>query len=139
MRSCSSSMNPAFLAPTASNIFDRETSSPKTLPLIIGPPEQRTVGMFTLHAPMSIPGTTLSQLGTRTSPSKAWAMAMDSRLSAISSRLGREYFIPVWPMAIPSHTPIAGTIIGVPPAMRTPAFTASVILSRCMWPGTISE
>ena len=33
---------------------------------------------------------------------------------------------------------LAGTMIGVPPAILTPAFTASVTLSRCIWPGTIS-
>ena len=42
-------------------------------------------------------------------------------------------------MAMPSHTPMAGTSTGVPPAMRTPALTASAILSRLIWPGMISE
>jgi len=46
--------------------------------------------------------------------------------------------MPGWPMAMPSHTPMAGTRMGVPPAMRTPALTASAILSRWMWPGMIS-
>ena len=31
-----------------------------------------------------------------------------------------------------------GTMIGVPPAIATPSFTASVILSRFICPGTIS-
>ena len=35
-----------------------------------GPPEQTTVGMFILSAPRSIPGTILSQFGTKTRPSK---------------------------------------------------------------------
>ena len=42
------------------------------------------------------------------------------------------------PIAIPSHTAIAGNITGVPPAIATPIFTACAILSRFMCPGTIS-
>ena len=41
-------------------------------------------------------------------------------------------------MAMPSHTPMAGIRMGVPPAISTPALTASAILSRFIWPGTIS-
>ena len=63
---------------------------------------------------------------------------MVSMESQISSLLGRLYFMPSCPMAIPSHTPMAGTITGVPPAMRTPSFTAWAILSRWACPGTIS-
>lgn len=104
----SSSMISALRAPTASNILDREVSTPPTRPLIIGPPEHTTAGMFNLSAPISIPGTILSQLGTSTRPSNWWALAMVSTLSAMSSRLAREYFIPICPMAIPSQTPMAG-------------------------------
>ena len=89
-------------------------------------------------AAMSMPGTILSQLGTSTRPSSWWAMSMVSTLSQISSRLAREYFMPMCPMAMPSQTPMAGMRMGVPPAMRTPALTASASLSRFMWPGTIS-
>ena len=70
----------------------------------MGPPEAKIVGMFSRMAPMSIPGTTLSQLGMQIMASKGWAMPMISTLSAMISRLGREYFMPVWPMAMPSHT-----------------------------------
>jgi len=45
-------------------------------------------------AAISIPGTTLSQLGIKTSPSNACAADIASTLSAISSRLGREWRIP---------------------------------------------
>ena len=55
-----------------------------------------------------------------------------------SAREAREYFMPTWPMAMPSHTPMAGIRMGVPPAISTPALTASAILSRFIWPGTIS-
>ena len=36
------------------------------------------------------------------------------------SRVTREYFMPTWPMAMPSHTAMAGNSTGVPPAARTP-------------------
>ena len=85
-----------------------------------------------------MPGTILSQLGTSTRPSSWWAWHMVSTLSQISSRLGRLYFMPWWPMAMPSHTPMAGISTGVPPAISTPVLTASAILSRFMCPGTIS-
>ncbi len=42
---------------------------------------------------------------------------MTSMLSAISSRLAREYFIPTWFMAMPSQTPMMPNSMGVPPAM----------------------
>ena len=86
-------------------------------------------GILSLDAAISIPGTILSQLGISTSASKPCANAIDSIESAISSRDASEYFIPTCPIAIPSHTPIAGNSSGVPPAIRTPAFTASAILS----------
>ena len=54
-------------------------------------------------------GTFLSQLGIMTRPSNWWAMAMHSVESAIRSRVTREYFMPMWPMAMPSHTAMAGT------------------------------
>src|SRR5208337_3247587 len=53
----------------------------------------------------------------------------------MSSREGREYFIPWWCMARPSQTPMTPNSRGVPPARRTPAFTAWVIWFRWRWPG----
>ena len=93
-QSFSSSMSPAFRAPTASNILESEVSTPSTRPDIIGPPEQTTVGILMRSAPSSMPGTILSQFGTSTRPSKPCAIAMVSTLSAISSRDGKEYFMP---------------------------------------------
>ena len=104
----------------------------------MGPPLTNTVGRFSRAAAMSRPGTFLSQFGTITKASKPWARAMASVESAIRSRVTREYFIPTWPMAMPSHTAMAGKTIGVPPAMATPSFTASTILSMFICPGTIS-
>ena len=46
--------------------------------------------------------------------------------------------MPRWPMAMPSQTAMAGKTMGVPPAIATPSFTASTILSIFMCPGTIS-
>ena len=54
------------------------------------------------------------------------------------NKVTREYFIPTCPIAIPSHTAIAGNTTGVPPAIATPSFTAFTILSRFICPGTIS-
>ena len=136
--SSSSDILPALTAPTASNIVDSDALRPFTTPDSMGPPDTTTVGRLTLHAPMSMPGTILSQLGTSTTPSKAWPMSMDSTLSAISSREGREYFIPACPIAMPSQTPMDGMTKGVPPAAYMPALTASATLSRCRCPGTIS-
>ena len=96
------------------------------------------VGMSRRAAAISIPGTILSQLGMRTRPSKGWAITIDSTESAISSRELSEYFIPSWPMTIPSHTPIVENSMGVPPAIRMPALTASEIWCRWRWPGMIS-
>ena len=98
----------------------------------------KIVGMFRRRAAISIPGMILSQLGIITRASKGWAMAMASTESAISSRLAREYFIPVCPMAMPSQIPMAGNSTGVPPAMRMPALTSSAMIRRWIWPGMIS-
>jgi len=51
------------------------------------PPLTTMVGIFTLRAPISIPGTILSQFGTQITASKQCALSMDSTLSAINSRL----------------------------------------------------
>ena len=136
--SCSSLIFPALYAPTASNILESERFLPPTLPASIGPPLTKTVGIFKRAAAIKSPGTFLSQLGIITSPSKPCASTIASVESAIKSRVTREYFIPVCPIAIPSQTVMAGNIIGVPPAIATPIFTACAILSRLICPGTIS-
>ena len=129
---------PAATLPTASNMLDRLLFLPSTRPAIIGPPETNTVGMFTLAAAIRSPGTFLSQFGIITMPSKACASARHSVLSAIRSLVTSEYFIPTCPMAMPSHTAIAGTITGMPPASAIPSFTASAIRSSSICPGMIS-
>ena len=52
-------------------------------------------GIFNLAAAISIPGTILSQFGISTRASRPCAIVIDSIESAISSRLAREYFIPL--------------------------------------------
>ena len=132
------SIFPALYAPTPSKAETRESFFLPMMPALIAPPETRIVGIFKRAAAIKRPGTFLSQLGTMTKASKAWAIAIASVLSAISSRLTREYFMPSCPIAIPSQTAIAGKTIGTPPARATPCLTASTILSRFICPGTMS-
>ena len=103
---------------------------PGMRPGIIGPPEMTMAGRLRRRAAISMPGTILSQFGMNTMPSKPWAIAIDSQLSAISSREAREYFMPTCPMAMPSHTPMAGNSTGTPPARRMPSLTACAMLFR---------
>jgi hypothetical protein len=56
----------------------------------MGPPPTMIAGTFRRMAAMSMPGTILSQHGTSTSASNAWAIVIDSTVSAMSSRLGSE-------------------------------------------------
>ena len=63
---------------------------------------------------------------------------MASVESQMRSRVTSEYFMPTWPIAMPSQTAIAGKTTGMPPAMATPILTASTTLSMFMWPGTTS-
>ena len=91
LRSSCSLMRPARSFPTASNTLLR---SVLLSPASMGPPLTTMVGIFSLSAAMSMPGTHLSQLGISTSPSKGWAVAMISTESAMISREGRENLIP---------------------------------------------
>ena len=122
-----SSIVPFSKAPTPSNTVVNETSVPLNLPGSIGPPLTITAGIFNLIAAIIIPGTILSQLGIKTKASNPCALTIHSILSAISSLVTKEYFIPSCPMAIPSHTPIVGNTNGVPPLISTPFLTPSTI------------
>ena len=132
-------MVPAVTWPTASNRLLRSVCSPlRPRPASMGPPDTSTVGMLRRHAAISMPGTILSQLGMRTIASNWWPWTTHSTESAMTSRLVSEKCMPSWFMAMPSHTPMVLTCIGVPPAMRTPALTASATCWRWMWPGMTS-
>ena len=87
-----------------------------TLPASIGPPETNTVGMFRRMAAISMPGVILSQLEMHTSASAQWALTMYSTLSAIKSRLGSEYSMPLCPIAMPSSTAMVLNSLAKPPA-----------------------
>ena len=129
---------PDSTLPAASNMVLTLISFPLWRPASMGPPLTTTVGILMRPAAMSMPGTILSQLGIMTSPSKAWPLATASMESQMSSRLASGYFMPSWPMAMPSQMPMAGNSIGVPPAAAMPSLTASAISRRCIWPGMIS-
>ena len=58
-------------------------------PAFIGPPETKTTGTSVRSAPISIPGTILSQLGMQTRPSSQCALTTVSTESAITSRDAR--------------------------------------------------
>ncbi|OQC02948.1 MAG: hypothetical protein BWX80_02967 [Candidatus Hydrogenedentes bacterium ADurb.Bin101] len=87
---------PRVYLPTPSNTVIRSAGLPlSSLPARMGPPETNTVGMLQRMAPISMPGVILSQFGMHSSASNWWARIMDSTQSAISSREGRLYFMPV--------------------------------------------
>jgi hypothetical protein len=104
----------------------------------MGPPLTKIAGTFARSAPMTMPGTILSQLGMQTRPSKPWARTMDSTESAMSSRLGSEYFIPAWPMAMPSQMPMVLNSNPTPPVFWISALTRRPNFCKCTWPGMIS-
>ena len=107
-----------------------------TLPASIGPPETKMVGMFRRMAAISMPGVILSQLLMQTSASAQCALTMYSTLSAIRSRLGRLYSMPLWPMAIPSSTAMVLNSLAMPPAASISRATSWPMSCRCTWPGT---
>ena len=87
---------------------------------------------------ISMPGVILSQLEMQIMASAQCALTMYSTESAISSRLGSEYSMPPWPMAMPSSTAIVLNSRGIAPAARTASATTWPTSRRCTWPGTNS-
>lgn len=106
------------------------------LPASIGPPETKTVGTFNRMAALSMPGVILSQLEIQTSASAVCAFTMYSTESEMISRLGSEYSMPSWPIAMPSSTAMVWNSRGTPPAARTASATISPTSLRCTCPGT---
>ncbi len=86
--------------------------------------------MFRRIAALSMPGVILSQFEMHTSASAVWALTMYSTESAMISRLGSEYSMPPWPMAMPSSTAIVWNSRGTPPAARTASATISPTFLR---------
>ena len=96
------------------------------------------VGTSTRSAPISMPGTILSQLGMQSSASSWCASITVSTESAISSRDGSEYFMPPCPMAMPSSTPMVLNSKGTPPALRISSLAIRPYSCRKKWPGMMS-
>ena len=107
-----------------------------TLPASIGPPETNTTGMLSRMAAISMPGVILSQLEMHTMASAQWALTMYSTESAMMSRLGSEYSMPSWPMAMPSSTAMVLNSFATPPAASISRATNWPRSFRCTWPGT---
>jgi len=64
------------------------------------------------------------------------ALTMYSTESAMMSRLGSEYSMPSWPMAMPSSTAIVLNSLATPPAASISRATSCPRSFRCTWPGT---
>ena len=78
----------------------------------------------------------LSQFEMQTSASAQCAFTMYSTLSAMRSRLGSEYSIPPWPIAMPSSTAMVLNSTPQPPAASITFFTRCPTSCRCTCPGT---
>ncbi len=85
-----------------------------------------------------MPGFVLSQAEIATTPSSRCPRATSSMLSAMTSRLISDAFMPSVPMLIPSDTAIVLNSSGVPPAARMPSFTLSARRLRWKLQGPIS-
>jgi hypothetical protein len=126
-------------AATMASTRSSETLRPSpsvTLPASIGPPETKIAGMFSRIAASSMPGVILSQFEMQTMASAQCALTMYSTESAISSREGREYSIPSWPMAMPSSTAMVLNSLAMPPDASTSRATIWPRSLRWTWPGT---
>ncbi len=81
-------------------------------------------------------GTILSQLAMPIQASQGCAPMMVSIWSAISSREASEYFMPKWPMAMPSQmAPPTLAYQTLKPSAFSSSRTMAPIWSRCAWPG----
>ena len=120
-------------ADTIASTKSRCTTLPwiTALPASIGPPETNTVGIFKRIAAINMPGVILSQLEMHTSASAQCAFTMYSTLSAISSREGKEYNMPPWPMAMPSSTAMVLNSFATPPAFSISRATSCPMSFKC--------
>ena len=123
-------------ATTIASTRSRPCSDSLVLPASIGPPDTNTVGMLRRKAAISMPGVILSQLEMHTSASAQCALTMYSTESAMISRLGSEYSMPSWPMAMPSSTAIVLNSLATPPTRSISRATSCPRSFRCTWPGT---
>ena len=123
----SSSRHPASSSRPArrsSHIRHRSVPAPSARPRNIArgraPPVTSTVGTLALIAPISAPGTLLSQLASTTRPSSGLARTISS--TSMASRL--RYSIALG-FIRSSPSEIVGNSAGAPPAARTPSATAT--------------
>ncbi len=139
LRSYSATFSSLALSSAAITIASTRSSlcsDRRVLPASIGPPETNTTGMFRRSAAISMPGVILSQLEMHTSASAQCALTMYSTESAMISRLGSEYSMPSWPMAIPSSTAMVLNSFATPPTCSISRATSWPRSLRCTWPGT---
>ena len=94
--------------------------------------------MFRRHAPITIPGSDLSQPAIVTRPSKRSACATSSTESAITSRLTSDARMPSCPIEMPSDTAIVVYSTGTAPASRAPTFAAAARRFRWTLQGVTS-
>ncbi len=81
------------------------------MPVVMGPPGTNTAGRWPNDsAPITSPGTILSQTPRYSAPSNIWCDSATAVASAITSRENSDRSMPSWPWVTPSH------IAGVPPA-----------------------
>src|SRR3990167_11427661 len=121
---------------TMASTRSRPWEASLVLPASIGPPETKITGMFRRKAAINMPGVILSQLEMHTMASAQWALTMYSTESAMISRLGREYSMPSWPMAMPSSTAMVLNSLATPPARSISRATSWPRSLRWTWPGT---
>ena len=124
----------ATMASTRSSLIS--WSDNLVLPASMGPPDTNTTGTFRRIDAISIPGVILSQLEIHTMASAQWAFTMYSTASAMISREGRLYSIPLWPIAIPSSTAMVLNSLATPPASSTLRATSCPRSFKCTCPGT---
>jgi len=121
---------------TMASTRSRPWEASLVLPASIGPPETKITGMFRRRDAISMPGVILSQLEMQTMASAQWALTMYSTESAMISRLGSEYSMPSWPMAMPSSTAMVLNSFATPPARSISRATSWPRSLRWTWPGT---
>ncbi len=134
LRSNSATFSSLALSSAAMTIASTRSSlcsDSRVLPASIGPPDTNTTGMFRRSAAISMPGVILSQLEMHTSASAQCALTMYSTASAMISRLGSEYSMPSWPIAIPSSTAIVLNSLATPPTFSISRATSWPRSFRC--------
>src|SRR5690554_2126026 len=139
LSSASASVSSDTLSSTAKTMASTKSSLRSDnldLPASIGPPETKITGIFKRKAAINMPGVILSQLEIQTIASAQWALTMYSTESAIMSRLGKEYSMPSWPMAIPSSTAMVLNSLATPPTRSISRATNCPMSFKCTWPGT---